>query len=92
MRQPQTATQWFATALSWKADDEPSAYGLALSRNDLGDKAGLEAVQRNWSDKSERIAQLGRPELAQAPSRRQVPASSRPAVRQRQADAAMEQE
>lgn len=59
MRQPATAAQWFAAALSWKADDEPSAYGLVLSRNDLGDRAGVAAIQRAWAGRSERIANLG---------------------------------
>lgn len=59
MRQPGTAAQWFAAALSWKPDDEPSAYGLVLSRNDLGDRAGVAAIQRTWAGRSERIANLG---------------------------------
>jgi hypothetical protein len=59
MRQPGTAAQWFAAALSWKPDDEPSAYGLVLSRNDLGDRAGVAAIQRIWAGRSERIANLG---------------------------------
>lgn len=59
MRQPGTAAQWFAAALTWKPDDEPSAYGLVLSRNDLGDRAGVAAIQRTWAGKSERIANLG---------------------------------
>jgi cellulose synthase operon protein C len=59
MQQPATAAQWFAAALSWKPDDEPSAYGLVLSRNDLGDRAGVAAIQRSWAGRSERIANLG---------------------------------
>lgn len=59
MRQPATAAQWFAAALTWKPDDEPSAYGLVLSRNDLGDRAGVAAIQRSWAGRSERIANLG---------------------------------
>jgi tetratricopeptide (TPR) repeat protein len=92
MRQPKTAAEWFAAALSWKPDDEPSAYGLALSRNDLGDKAGLAAVQRAWSARSERIAQLGRPELTQAPERRTVASAPRPVAGTRQADQAPERD
>jgi tetratricopeptide (TPR) repeat protein len=92
MRQPRTAAEWFAAALSWKPDDEPSAYGLALSRNDLGDKVGLAAVQRAWSARSERIAQLGRPEVAQAPERRPAAAAPRPGASDRQADQAMARE
>jgi cellulose synthase operon protein C len=59
MQQPRTAAEWFASALSWKPDDEPSAYGLVLSRNDLGDRAGVAAIQRAWAGRSERIANLG---------------------------------
>jgi tetratricopeptide (TPR) repeat protein len=66
MRQPKTAAEWFAAALAWKPDDEPSAFGLALSRNDLADKAGLTALQRAWAGRSDRIAQLGRPTTAPA--------------------------
>ncbi|MGE7370588.1 cellulose synthase [Neorhizobium sp. NPDC001467] len=59
--QPQTAARWFETALSWKPDDEPSAYGLVLSRNQLNDRAGVAAVQRQWQGRSVRIANLGEP-------------------------------
>ncbi len=59
LNQPATAAQWFATALRWKPDDEPSAYGLALSRDQLGDKDGVVEIQRLWSGRSERIARLG---------------------------------
>lgn len=57
--QPQTAARWFETALSWKPDDEPSAYGLVLSRNQLNDRAGVAAVQGQWQGRSVRIANLG---------------------------------
>lgn len=57
--QPQTAARWFETALSWKPDDEPSAYGLVLSRSQLNDQAGVAAVQRQWQGRSVRIANLG---------------------------------
>eukprot|EP00913_Durusdinium_trenchii_P026946 g25281.t1 len=59
MQQQKTAAEWFSAALSWKPDDEPSAYGLALSRNDLGDKAGVAEIQRAWGGRSERISRLG---------------------------------
>ncbi|NRP22331.1 hypothetical protein LPJGGPFB_05590 [Ensifer adhaerens] len=62
MEQPATAAQWFTTALRWKPDDEPSAYGLALSRNQLGDTAGVAEIQRLWAGRSERIARLGETE------------------------------
>ncbi|MEB2845145.1 cellulose synthase [Rhizobiales bacterium RZME27] len=57
--QPQTAARWFETALSWKPDDEPSAYGLVLARNQLNDRAGVAAVQSQWQGRSVRIANLG---------------------------------
>ena len=72
MRQPKTAAEWFGTALAWKPDDEPSAYGLALSRNDLNDRPGLAAIQRAWSGRSERIAEVGRPVAPVVGGRRPV--------------------
>lgn len=56
--QLQTAVQWFSTALRWKPDDEPSAYGLAITRHELGDAAGVAEIQRLWAGRSERIARL----------------------------------
>jgi tetratricopeptide (TPR) repeat protein len=81
MHQPKTAAEWFGAALSWKPDDEPSAYGLALSRNDLNDKAGLVALQRTWFGKSERIADVGRPQRPAEAERRPVTAPSAQQVR-----------
>src|SRR6185295_6997433 len=40
LNQPQTAARWFETALRWKPDDEPSAYGLVITRNQLNDRQG----------------------------------------------------
>ncbi|TWF53326.1 hypothetical protein FHW37_104605 [Neorhizobium alkalisoli] len=90
MRQPATAAEWFGAALNWKRDDEPSAYGLALSRNDLGDRAGLANLQRTWGQSSERIAEIGRPLNAAAgqPAARgarqpaEVPVQYRPTAQQ----------
>ena len=59
LNQFDTAAQWFEQALEWKPDDEPSAYGLALTSNRLGDKATVAAIQRRWVGKSTRIATLG---------------------------------
>ncbi|APG88412.1 hypothetical protein SAMCCGM7_pC1219 (plasmid) [Sinorhizobium americanum CCGM7] len=70
--QPQTALQWFSTALRWKPDDEPSAYGLALTRHQFGDTAGTAEIQRLWAGRSERIARLAEPEKPAAPG--QLPA------------------
>lgn len=63
--QHQTAGEWFMTALRWKPDDEPSAYGLVLTRAVLGDQAGVREIQRLWSGRSERIANLGEDERGQ---------------------------
>lgn len=57
--QPETAAQWFETALRWKPDDEPSAYGLAITRQQLNDKTGVAEIQRLWTGRSVRIANLG---------------------------------
>lgn len=59
LNQPQTAARWFETALLWKPDDEPSAYGLAITRDQLNDKQGLAEIQRLWAGRSERIAKVG---------------------------------
>lgn len=61
MNQPQAAARWFETALRWKPDDEPSAYGLAITRNQLNDRPGVAEVQRLWAGRSQRIAVLGEP-------------------------------
>ncbi len=55
----QTAARWFETALQWKPDDEPSAYGLVITRQQLNDQAGVAEIQRAWAGRSERIARLG---------------------------------
>ncbi|TCL68160.1 cellulose synthase [Rhizobium sp. BK251] len=59
LNQPQAAARWFETALSWKPDDEPSAYGLAITLNELRDRRGVAEIQRQWAGRSERIANLG---------------------------------
>lgn len=59
MDQPATAEEWFSQVLKWKADYEPSAYGLGVARLRLQDEAGLAAVKQAWADRSERIARLG---------------------------------
>ncbi|AXV14407.1 cellulose synthase [Neorhizobium sp. SOG26] len=86
MQQLETAAEWFSAALSWRADDEPSAYGLALTRNDLGDEAAVAQIQRNWAGRSERIARLGEPEEETEARRRAARAN--PADRQNQTPAA----
>jgi len=57
--QPKTAAEWFQLALTWKSDDEPSAYGLAMSKFDLKDTRGVADLQRLWGARSERIRSLG---------------------------------
>ncbi|TPK72375.1 tetratricopeptide repeat protein [Mesorhizobium sp. B2-3-14] len=59
LNQAQTAAQWFKLALDWKPDDEPSAYGLALTRWKIGDKAGVKEIQTAWAGRSERIPTVG---------------------------------
>lgn len=59
LNQPATAAQWFELALGWKPDDEPSAYGLALARWKIGDKAGVREIQSAWAGRSERIPAVG---------------------------------
>jgi len=56
--QIRTARDWFRTALTWKADDEPSAYGLALSTQRLNERAAFNAVVAQWRNRSQRIADL----------------------------------
>lgn len=70
--QPETAGQWFETALRWAPEDEPSAYGLALTRQQLNDQVGFLEVHRAWAERSARIK-----DLAVAPSSSQ-PAGERP--------------
>ena len=57
--QPQTAIEWFQTALTWRADLEPAAYGLMIAANALGDTAKVEEIRRTWGGRSVRIAQFG---------------------------------
>ncbi|MCD6070039.1 MAG: hypothetical protein K0S42_555 [Microvirga sp.] len=57
-QQIRTARDWFRTALGWKPDDEPSAYGLALSTQRLNERSAFNAVVAQWQGRSERIADL----------------------------------
>ncbi|WP_421929793.1 cellulose synthase [Neoaquamicrobium sediminum] len=65
--QHQTAGQWFSTALRWDPDDEPSAYGLALTRHLLGGTAGLAELKRIWAGRSDRIRDVGDGRVEPAP-------------------------
>jgi len=75
LNQFETASGWFSTALQWKPDDEPSSYGLVLTREQLGDLAGVAEIQRRWAGKSDRIERLG--ELRNTRQRGLVPSSER---------------
>lgn len=60
-QQPQLAQQWFSAALQWKPDDEPSAYGLALTYQELNNPAEVRRLQQQWGSTSQRILDVGRP-------------------------------
>ena len=78
--QPRTAEQWFRLALTWKADDEPSAYGLTLTLMQLNDKAGVAALQFAWSRRSPRIANLGLVDIPAGRQSVQAQAAGKPTV------------
>jgi hypothetical protein len=56
--QDETAGRWFAAALAWKPDDEPSSYGLAVVDAALNRRDALKALARVWRDRSPRILAL----------------------------------
>ncbi|MDC9809564.1 cellulose synthase [Rhizobium binxianense] len=58
LNQFQTAARWFEIALAWKPDDEPSAYGLVVTREQLNDRKAVLAIQRAWAGRSTRITNL----------------------------------
>ncbi len=93
-RQTPLALQWFSTALGWKPDDEPSAYGLALSYHDLRNLAALRSLQQQWASQSQRIADVGTARTVEpsvpvsaAPSQPMVPQMQVPAQTVAQGDA-----
>lgn len=57
--QHETAKAWFTTSLGWGPDDEPSAYGLALTHQLLGETAQLRELKGLWAGRSERIQLVG---------------------------------
>ncbi|TCM53068.1 hypothetical protein C8J36_10730 [Rhizobium sp. PP-F2F-G48] len=57
--QPQLALQWFSTSLTWAPETEPSAYGLAITANQLDMASDVARIQRQWAGRSPRIALLG---------------------------------
>ncbi|TCU15402.1 cellulose synthase [Rhizobium sullae] len=80
LNQPQTAARWFETALRWKPDDEPSAYGLAITREQLNDRRGVVEVQRLWAGRSQRIATLEDTSLSAPSAEAPLPASGQLSV------------
>jgi tetratricopeptide (TPR) repeat protein len=77
--QIRTARDWFRTALTWKADDEASAYGLALTTQRLNDLAGFNALVAQWRSRSQRIADLAD---GVNPTTRRQPIATQPVVAQ----------
>jgi hypothetical protein len=65
-KQDDTAARWFAAALAWKPDDEPSAYGLAVADLSLNRRPALLALERTWKSRSLRVAALTDPAAARA--------------------------
>ena len=63
--QVKTALRWFETVRRWDPNYEPAAYGLAVARWALKDRAGVNAIIREWGDRSERIANIGKPVRAE---------------------------
>ena len=63
--QVKTALRWFETVRRWDPNYEPAAYGLAVARWALKDRAGVNAIIREWGDRSERIANIGKPVKAE---------------------------
>lgn len=70
----EAAEAWFRKALDWKASDEPSAYGLALTLDSLDKKKELAAFARSWAARSPRIAAVGN---GKATSRKSVASADR---------------
>lgn len=81
-RQTPLALQWFSTALGWKPDDEPSAYGMAVSYHDLRNLAGLRGIQQQWGGRSQRIADVGTARMVDQPGQAVAPITAPPVVTQ----------
>lgn len=79
-RQTPLALQWFGTALGWKADDEPSAYGMAVSYHDLRNLAGLRSIQQQWASRSQRIADVGTARMVDQSMQPMTPVTAPPAA------------
>jgi len=85
--QDETAGQWFAAALAWKPDDEPSAYGVAVVDFALNRRDALKALARVWRDRSPRILALLDPAAARVAAAAALHGQARvtEAARQREA-------
>ncbi|MGV1958134.1 cellulose synthase [Agrobacterium sp. 22-214-1] len=81
-RQTPLALQWFSTALGWKPDDEPSAYGMAVSYHDLRNLAGLRGIQQQWGGRSQRIADVGMARMVDQSGQTVAPITAPPVVAQ----------
>lgn len=81
-RQTPLALQWFSTALGWKPDDEPSAYGMAVSYHDLRNLAGLRGIQQQWASRSQRIADVGTARMVDQSGQIVAPVSTPPLTQQ----------
>ena len=56
--QDDVAAQWFSSALAWKPDDEPSAYGLAVIASAHNRREALKTLVNAWGARSPRILAL----------------------------------
>lgn len=81
-RQTPLALQWFSTALGWKPDDEPSAYGMAVSYHDLRNLAGLRGIQQQWASRSQRIADVGTARMVDQSGQMVAPVTTPPIAQQ----------
>ncbi len=72
-QQVQTASEWFALALSWQPDLEPAAYGQMVAANALGNTTLVETIRTQWSGRSARITDFGRTSSVTSPSGTTMP-------------------
>lgn len=86
--QIRTGGNWFKTSLDWHPA-EAAAYGLALVRKRLGDRAGFEELVRTWRSRSPRIARLAGARAA-GPDAAPADFAMRPAIHPRGAAATVE--
>jgi tetratricopeptide (TPR) repeat protein len=56
--QPRTAIAWFETALGWDSSDEPSAFGIVVASDQLGDDTRVAEIKAQWGGRSARIAEF----------------------------------